>query len=396
MPYQECLSVRYHQQDDTYYCGAACAQMVLESAGVGLIDQGTLDSTISIHNDIEGGWATAPDGLQWTMNDSKPGSIGLVAAASEDAISRKIVWSIYNRKLPAVALINGKAHWIVVRGFEASAAPTSSADVSYTITAFDINNPSPKLGSSPPPPHGTADTCGSGGEFGFADEHIAYAHWRSSYMTGVPTSSFWEGKFVAVCDPAPPPTLVGAHVLTSNPENGEQILTPERARALARAGLEAYGLFQREAWRKSLLKTNPGDPILVQRLDRADAFYYIVPMQVSRKAVPVLVCVDARFGSYLQSARISDRGGSAFHGLNFDPNAAIETIVGQSISFGPKGRQIVRKEAFALYPTLVWRPCRESMSPYIPFFMVTLGDRRVFIRVDGQLFTSLHFGDSGI
>src|SRR5687768_13752457 len=250
MSIQECLPVRYHQQDDTYYCGAACAQMVLESLGAGHFDQDTLDSTISNHNHIEGGWATAPDGLQWTLNDSAPGSIGLIAAASEDAISRKIVWSIHNRKIPAVALINGRAHWIVVRGFEASAAPTSSNDVSYSITAFDINNPSPKLADPPPPPHGAADTCGAGGESGFADEHIAYAHWRSAYMTGVPTTSFWAGKFVAVCDPDPPPILAGAQVLPPSPENGERILPPDRARALARAGLEAYGLYQREAWRR--------------------------------------------------------------------------------------------------------------------------------------------------
>jgi len=28
-----------HQQDTDYYCGAACAQMVLESIGAGLLDR---------------------------------------------------------------------------------------------------------------------------------------------------------------------------------------------------------------------------------------------------------------------------------------------------------------------------------------------------------------------
>ena len=42
MPITENLSVPYHQQDTDYYCGAACAQMVLHSLGTGLLDQDNL------------------------------------------------------------------------------------------------------------------------------------------------------------------------------------------------------------------------------------------------------------------------------------------------------------------------------------------------------------------
>ena len=61
-----------------------------------------------------------------------------------------------------------------------------------------------------------------------------------------------------------------------------------------------------------------------------------------------------------------------------------------------KGRLIVRKEAHGLYPTLVWQPCRESLSPYYPFFMVTVGAQRIYVRVDGQVFTKLHDKGRGI
>ena len=70
-------------------------------------------------------------------------------------------------------------------------------------------------------------------------------------------------------------------------------------------------------------------------------------------------------------------------------------MLGRKIDFGRHGRLTVRKEAFALYPTLVWKPCRESMSPYVPFFMATVGSRRVYLRVDGQLFNRLNDGDRG-
>ena len=68
------LALAYHQQDTDYYCGAACAQMVLDSIGAGLLDQDDLYADNHSHSTIDSGvnWATAPDGLQWTLNDRRP------------------------------------------------------------------------------------------------------------------------------------------------------------------------------------------------------------------------------------------------------------------------------------------------------------------------------------
>ena len=86
-----------------------------------------------------------------------------------------------------VAMVYGSAHWIVVRGYQASAAPASSGDGTYSITAFDVNNPWPPTPMpGPPPPHAAGDVCGSGGTRGVADEHISYATWQTDYMTGIP------------------------------------------------------------------------------------------------------------------------------------------------------------------------------------------------------------------
>src|SRR4051812_5138907 len=127
MSVTEELPVPYHQQDTDYYCGAACAQMVLAELGAGLLDQDSLYNDNHSHSTIESGWYTAPDGLQWTLNNRKPSSSGayfaLYALSSEDAISRKIVWTIHHYKVAPVAMVYGWAHWIVVRGFDASAAP---------------------------------------------------------------------------------------------------------------------------------------------------------------------------------------------------------------------------------------------------------------------------------
>src|ERR1035438_10747361 len=72
MPTNESLAVPYHQQDTDYYCGAACAQMVLDSLGAGLLDQNVLYNDNHSHSTTEAGWYTAPDGLQWTMHNLEP------------------------------------------------------------------------------------------------------------------------------------------------------------------------------------------------------------------------------------------------------------------------------------------------------------------------------------
>ena len=397
MPHLEELPVPHHQQDGTFYCGPATAQMLLLHAGAGLIDQSDLDAEIQAHNS-EPKWATAPDGLLFALNGFLPTStsstLSLFQLENVDAISRKIVWTIKHSSVGAAVLVRGGAHWVVVNGFETTAEPLGPDDTSYSIISFDINNPSPALTDHPPPPHGTNDGCGQGGTSGMMLDNISYSEWRSSYMLPVSGPSLWEGKYVAIGDTDPPPTISGTEFLDPRILDGELLATAAEAKDLAVAGLAKYGLPNRQSWQRLLGKTIPGEPLLVQRLDRRDSFYYIVPMKESPTVIPVLVLIDARFGNYLQSARVG-MPGNALQGLNFDPQAALQILFGNMQLTGRPKRMRIRKEAYSLYPTLVWRPCRESMSPYIPFFMVTVGNRRLYIRVDGKIFTSLHTQDRG-
>jgi len=114
--------------------------MVLDEIGAGLLPQDDLYNENHSHSTTEAGWATGPDGLQYTMNDRRPASFNnwfaLFTLANEDSISRKICWTIHHYKVAPIALLYGSQHWIVARGYDASAAPASSADNSYTITGF--------------------------------------------------------------------------------------------------------------------------------------------------------------------------------------------------------------------------------------------------------------------
>jgi hypothetical protein len=397
------LSVPYHQQDEWDYCGAACSEMVLEALGGGILGQDILFGAIQSHNLKETtGWYSAPDGIAWVLDNSPtttPGTFAANICVDAASISRQIAWSIYDAELPAVALVYGQQHWVVVRGFQASALPKASDDASYSISSFDVNNPCPAVPDPAkagfPPPHGATDGCGSGGNHGAGDENIAYTQWADTYMTGVRRGA-WKG-FVAVCSPAYDPCSSVAMRPMAHRASGDRILTHEEVVTYSLAGLKDFGLRDRKAWKRSLSGTTPGKPMLVQRLDRTDEFYYIVPMESGPNIAHVLVCINARFGDYLQAVRVSVPGGSAFAGLNFDSLAALASVLDRRFSAGKRrGKFVVRPEASALYPTLVWRPCRESRSPYYPFFMITVGNHKIYVRVDGQVFTRLHVNDWGI
>lgn len=408
MSVHEALTIPYHQQDTDVYCGTACAQMVLESIGAGLQAQDGIYTDERNHTNELASWYNPPDGLQWVLNDRRPAGFGgwfaLYSLATEDAISRKLCWTIHHYGVAAIAMVYKGDHWIVVRGFEASAAPTGYGDTSYTISAFDVNNPWPPTPSfyapafpppAPPPPHSGTDGCGTGGNRGVANEHIAYATWQSTYATGNKYGSLWNGKYVAVCDPDPPPDRLGAQPPRVKRARGETLLRPETAIKNALAGLRRHGLPDRKDWKGALNNAKPGTPVLVQRLDETDSYYFIVPLKRPRKGITAAVAVDARFGDYRQAIALPPRGSSILTAL--DSKTVLKQIVGRTLQMGDRqGRLTVRKEAYCLYPTLVWRPCLESLSPFFPFHMLTVGDDRIYVRVDSHIFTSLHINMPGI
>ncbi|EHN10584.1 hypothetical protein PAI11_25440 [Patulibacter medicamentivorans] len=381
MSVSEDLTVPYYQQETSYYCGAACAKMVLEEIGAGALDQDDLYNDNHSHSTAESGWYSGPDGVNWTMNARKPATFNnffvLFDQSTEDSISRKIAWTIHHYQVAPIAMVYGSAHWIVVRGYQADKAPTSSSDTSYALTGLFINNPWPPTGSS---------------TSGIADEHISYTSWQGTYMTGVP-GGHWAGSFLAVCDPEPAAKEVGRQVLEPG-ERRRTILDPREAIEAGLAGVERHGLLDHDSFAPAFRGAEPGEPRLVQRLDRSDSFYYVVPVR-QRDRTSGIVSVGGLDARYHQAAALPEDSDWDLDSLARD--AIRERFVGSRILVeGSRVRVPIRPEAVCVYPTLVWRPCRESLSPSYPFAMITVGDQRFYVRSDGQVFSRLHTADRGI
>jgi hypothetical protein len=384
MPVTEDLVVPYYQQETSYYCGAACAKMVLGEIGAGALDQDDLYTDNHNHSVLDVGinWATGPDGLNWTMNARKPPTFNnhfiLVSERTEDAISRKIAWEIHHYRVAPIALVYGWQHWVVVRGYQASRAPTSSADTSMILNGLFINNP------WPPP---------TSAMHGIPDEHISYSTWASRYMTGVPRG-VWRGRFLAICDPEPAAREPGRRKMEPGEPKRQKLLDPAEAARYALAGAERHGLFEHERFAGALEGTEPSGGRLVQRLDRTDSFYYLVTMARDDRAIAV-ISVGALDARYHQAAVIPEDSGWDLSSL--EREAIFDRVVSKRLVVdGTRVRVPVRGEAVCIYPTLVWKPCRESLSPNYPFAMITVGDQRFYVRSDGEIFSELHDFEPGI
>ena len=384
------LAVPYHQQLDTIYCGSACVQMVVEGGGGTSPSQHVLYTDAHTHGGLDAStnWASPPDGMDWTL-DTVLGAntFNLVSLSSEAALTRQIVWSIFKNSAPCVALVYGLAHWLTVVGYNITDNPTKKTDTSYGINALDLQDPWRTESEGPPPPPPPP-------------RHVTYKEWRRTYLTPVP-HGYWRGKVLALGNFGVTATALAISADSGgsgNVENATSLVSPDAARTGAMSGLEQWGLPTRPDWRPVLVQGfAPLEPMLVQRLDTPD-FYYLVPISSpDPKVVRAVVRVDAATGEYLEANAVAtvDTAGQKSWGTSAADFATEATtrskIAGQYLPLpGLGGRMLARPEGLGVHPAFVWRPCQESLSPILPFRLITVGDRIYYQRLDGALFHSLH------
>jgi hypothetical protein len=390
------IATEYHQQDTDYYCGGAVAQMILDSIGAGLLNQDVLYNSNHSHNTVPG-WYTDPDGLNYTLNYYKPDPptfnnyFVVYAMDSELEGSKKIVYTLWHYGVPTGTLVFGCAHWIVVRGASTTVEPTTTSF--FSINGFWINNPWPPSPSwynpaaAPPPPHSSGDGCGTGVDRGVANEYVVYNNsWKDVYFTGCDVWSVGHSQYISVCDPSHP--KLGELVLKREKplSTGDRLVTAEDASRFAVIGSQEHDLRQDEIFAQALEGTKPLEPILVQRLDLVDTFYYLVPM-VRNNEVTAFLSVDGLYGNFRGGLVLSKPTSTPF----VPRSEIVEKILKAPIDLGDKlGRIVLRDGAFCFYPIMLWKPCYESRSPYYPFYMITVGGRNIYVGYDGKIYPTLH------
>jgi hypothetical protein len=380
-PYNRVVPVRYHIQDDDCFCGAAAAMMILRSRGGPFHRQRELFK--KIYNS-DPGWSgkvpgSSPKGLSEGLQYFADPAWGLNFTARyfscQDDVVRRLIELLYGNDAVAPAVLVYKCgHWLVVTGFQTDVEPIQGTN--FHVLGFYVNSPLFRTANFA---HSDDDICGTC-NFGLQDEFLSL--------------DAFLGLLTACRKPPAPFALVEAtrgelvgtmlmrrhsvHRATAREEYGslwtDSSFDATAVRnfaldALERYGLDASGFFPGSG----VLGTE--DPLLVQRLDLLDSYYALVPLvrDVGRVGYARLDMNDrSLLGACVTDADVVPAM-SMEHVLLSETYDCAETI------------GTPRPGTYAAHPTLVWRPCRESTSPYAPFRQISAGGRVLFYGSDGVL-----------
>jgi hypothetical protein len=415
MVWEHELTVRLHQQDEADYCAAACAQMIYNYSSKILEDQSTLYQT-GRQNCKPAHWGEFydpqhpsfkgidPTGLEFTLNSLyrklhvllPPFSVTelTIPYMLSEAIANNLI--SFNVPIPVLVYDNA-AHWVVVRGVSLESNPGIALG-SMVIRGFWINNPWPVCrytvphGYTAAPPHAEADACGCGlmPNYGKPNEFISRNLWLSTYLktTSFPGTS--RPQAVAILLSLPTIDLKKKNkkpwIMRPFIPKETLIISPEKIKKSVINEIKEFGLDSKESIVEALNGSEPADPTLVQRLDLPGSYYYIVPLK-RQKLITSIAIMNAGDGK-LDGFTAYERPIRKFL---MSRKEVAKKISGQIIDMGENtGSLIFQEGTFDISPTMVWRPCRESLSPYYPFHVATIGDKHVYVGYDGTVYPALH------
>jgi hypothetical protein len=346
--------------------GGACAQMLLGDAG---LDQAALARQSHQLGSEEPGWKMAPDSLAKLLTTRTGRAFAFHPDITADQAMRRCAWSILKDRIAPAVLVWKCRHWALVAGFEADAAPASIDDENWGLRGFYLRNP-----------------------YGPLDHHIDVASWKAHYQTGI-LHGIWRTRRAVVCTgeaaaaqpelrPEPEPEFIR-----------RDLLDPRAIVQAASAAVHGERFARHPRWLEAARETTPGAPMLVTRLNFPADHHYIVPMLRGGRPT-LLLLLDATDGGYRESAPVvGDQPDSPA-----PAQARLEAMMAQGIleTEGGGGEPVpVWPSASAVFPGLMWRPCLESLSPYLPFIQLHTGNRQIHIRLDGTVFGEISIRFSG-
>ena len=166
----------------------------------------------------------------------------------------------------------------------------------------------------------------------------------------------------------------------------EKLLTSDKAIQYARAAARD---FSESRLKIALDSAEPTAPTLVQRIDRKDAYYFIVTFNIGSRETARFI-IDGFGGKLTEISGVTESDKSLPRYVS--SQEALDRMLTVRAASKLKWAFEFRREHVGLHPVLVWKPCRQSPSPFLPFYQFSVGSSLVYLRVDGQLFSELKTG----
>ena len=153
--------------------------------------------------------------------------------------------------------------------------------------------------------------------------------------------------------------------------------------AATRLGHEPY-------WRAGFGQVEIHLTELVYRLPELTDAYYIVGFQAEGRPTGRLI-MNANTGAVGQIAGVNNPQKSL---PPFTPRAeVVRRLQARTLTFKPTRKPAFDQDHASLDDHMVWKPCDQSRTPFLPFYVASDGTQRAYVRADGVGFSELT--DSG-
>jgi hypothetical protein len=162
---------------------------------------------------------------------------------------------------------------------------------------------------------------------------------------------------------------------------------------LLRARTESARLGVLPRWAPAFAGASAGTPILVSRLDKPDQYYYLVSFSIGARATARLR-MNAQTGAFAEGIGI-DNSGDAL--TPYITASQAYSRIGRVIAVDDKNKKKKKKPStpaivLTVEPFPGWRPCAQSFSAFLPFYLITDGTSLRYVRFDGMVYDALTFG----
>jgi len=261
---------------------------------------------------------------------------------------------------PSAVLVLAGGHWVVIYGGDGQGEPQ---DPAFRIDSFWMCNPdNGYFGGIPggePTPRPEAVR--------YTQEWVCYADFVDTYFTPAPYYTDGLGQYAVATDANAKTQPFAARACPSL-SPADSVAPAIEAFLETRAGARFAGTTQSRYRR-------------VERLDRENAAYYLVPFVHRDGSADVL-----RFDTHGRHL------GTAFgipYGNLYQDTAAVRLVMESYSGCGERTSELHSDT------TLVWHPSRESKSAYNPFYRVRSGDHTAYVSLGGLVVKDLHQLTSG-
>lgn len=369
-------NVPIYGQERCVWCGAACAQMIMDgypNAAHRLFHtQLDIWNTIQANNSTnpaDAGWATDPIGLREALIQLNPppgGTWSIHANANRDTVMFDILYWMNRNNYPVGTLINRGGHWVVIVGFESDIAPVSGSNP--TLQQITINDPEPhNVGSQ---------------------STMTAAVWNATDWVGpVQYAGTWSNQYVAVIEP---PVQKGRVKINRIRRIGDKVISPKEAVRNAKTWIEKLGLSKKPSYAILRRKTVRNlQPLLVREQIKPDSkekvpHYYIVPFgfqsEIDKSGINlarVCVIVNAYTGQF-------EEIGTFGKPVRYLRKKEALNVVARSLRMKPRE---IRK--IAATATLMFQPSDITHIRIYPFWKVAIADRVLYVDQLGELHTTI-------